>query len=275
MDSEKHQSKAGSKTTTGDAQKKGEGNGDKNFKSFNNFKKNGKTPQSGADDEDHHIHQKDEKEDRHGNKDLQSNKRFEELYKLNEKMLKVKESRAKELEDRMNKIDEECTFQPNILPSSKKVIEEQYGMARGGDNQVDFYERKKEWKIRQEEKINRLQEKEMVKESEKCTFKPQIEAKTTVLKSKPHIEVEQNDTTKKFLERQAKARQQNDEKKKALCLRSEYTQNDKKDGKDLKKAPLKVADDFVRDNILSKPFSDVVLNLHALLNSIEPKSYAV
>lgn len=205
----------------------------------------------------------------------QSNKRWENLYKLSEKMQKLKELRAKEHEERMNKDDEECTFQPQILPSSKKVIQEHFGTARGKEETADFYERKKEWKERQAGKLKELQEKEIVRESEKCTFKPQIESKSTITKPKQALELEQSSTTKKFLERQAKARQLNEEKKQALTLRKEYSPLDKKEpeGKSKKPQP-KITDEFVKEGILSRPFCEAVLNLHSLLNQIEPKSYS-
>jgi hypothetical protein len=205
----------------------------------------------------------------------QSNKRWENLYKLSEKMQKLKELRAKEYEERMNKDDEECTFQPQILPSSKKVIQEHFGQSRGREEAADFYERKKEWKERQAGRLKELQEKEIVRESEKCTFKPQIESKPSTAKPKQPLELEQSSTTKKFLERQAKARQLNQEKKEALSLRKDYSPMDKKetDAKGKKPQP-KITDEFVKESILYRPFSDAVLNLHALLNQIEPKSYS-
>ena len=197
-------------------------------------------------------------------------KRWENLYQLSEKMKQIKELRAKEHEEQIKKDDKECTFKPQIQPFGKKAKEEKFASIAGNQNAGDFYERKKEWKERQDDKLKEMQEKEIDRESEKCTFKPNIEGKHKIYKIP--AEPEQNSTTKKFLERQEKARQLNEEKKQALSFRKEYSPFDKKmPGGKNKKPQAKINDEFVLESLLSRPFSEAVLNLHSLLNQIESR----
>jgi len=246
-----------------------------NFKSFTNFR-HAEVEKEGNRDYQAQGRTQEQEDCNQQRPDYQSNKRWEELYKLNEKILKVKEARTRELEKKQNQMEEECTFQPNLLPSSKKIIQEHFGSVKPQDNPDEFYERKKEWKDRRSERIKALKEQEIVRESQKCTFKPQIEPKAAISKPKQILEVDQSETTRKFLERQAKARQLADEKKKALSFRKEYVEADKRTAEAKSKANLaKINDDFVKESVLAKPFSDVVTNLHFLLNSIEPKTYVV
>jgi len=246
-----------------------------NFKSFANFKHQERESEQSED------FQTDSRQQRQDDRNLQrpeyqSNKRWEELYKLNDKIMKIKEARAKELEKKLNQVEEECTFQPNILPSSKKIIHEHFGPIKPLDNPDEFYERKKEWETKRSERLKALKEQEIIRESQSCTFKPQIESKAIIPKPKPILEVDQSETTRKFLERQAKARQMAEEKKKALSFRKDYVEADKRNNETKSKTNLsKINDDFVKKSILGKPFSDAVSNLHLLLNNIEPKTYVV
>jgi hypothetical protein len=246
-----------------------------NFKSFANFKQHNNTL---THEQNSHNNDKQQGQVKRSQQqtEYQSNKRWEELYKLNERILKVKEARAKELERKLNQVEEECTFQPNILPSSKKIIHEHFGPIRPLDNPDEFYERKKEWEAKRSERLKALQEQEIVRESQKCTFKPQIEPKASIPKPKQALEIDQSETTRKFLERQTKARQLAEEKKKALSFRKDYVESDKRHNETKTRPnPSKINDDFVRESIIGKPFSDAVSSLHLLLNSIEPKSYSM
>jgi hypothetical protein len=189
--------------------------------------------------------------------------RWEKLYDLDKVRKETRNYVVFLKEKKITKEQEECTFQPKISESSKKITTNY--------SKVDFNERSDFWMKDKKERLKMMYESHKDADLQDCTFKPQISPIDFKKKKnfRDHSLLLKNEGVDKYIERQKMARKLKVENEK--ISKNKDKRNNSYFGKYTK--TVNNSPNNIFDNLKNKSFKDCSNYLHSYLNSFDVLFY--